>query len=40
MQELIRSQLKPEIQVFATPEDLTQAAATEFVQQVHQAIQA
>ncbi|BAY49966.1 6-phosphogluconolactonase (plasmid) [Scytonema sp. HK-05] len=40
MQELIRSQVKPEIQVFANPEALTQAAATKFVQQAHQAIQA
>ncbi|QDL06768.1 6-phosphogluconolactonase [Brasilonema octagenarum UFV-E1] len=40
MQELIRSQVKPEIQVFANAEALTQAAAAEFVQQAHQAIQA
>lgn len=40
MQELIRSQVKPEIRVFANPEALTQAAATEFVRQAQQAIQA
>lgn len=40
MQELIRSQVKPEIQVFANAEALAQAAASEFVQQAHQAIQA
>jgi 6-phosphogluconolactonase len=48
MQELVRSearrlrrsQVKPEIRVFANPEALTQAAAGEFVQQVQQAIQA
>jgi 6-phosphogluconolactonase len=40
MQELIRLQVKPEIQVFANPETLTQAAAAEFVQQANQAIQA
>jgi 6-phosphogluconolactonase len=40
MQELVRSHVKPEIQVFANPEALTQAAATEFVHQVNQAIQA
>ncbi|GAA6614743.1 6-phosphogluconolactonase [Scytonema sp. NUACC26] len=40
MQELTRSQVKPEIQVFANAEALTQAVATEFVRQAHQAIQA
>jgi 6-phosphogluconolactonase len=40
MQELMRSQVKPEIQVFANPEALTQAAAAEFVQQVQRAIKA
>jgi 6-phosphogluconolactonase len=40
MQELVRLQVKPEIQVFANPEALTQAAAAEFVRQVNQAIQA
>lgn len=39
MPELTRPQLKPEIQVFANPEVLTQAAATEFVRQANQAIQ-
>lgn len=39
MQKVTRSQLKPEIQVFANPKDLTQAAATEFVQQANRAIQ-
>jgi hypothetical protein len=37
MQELIRSQLKPEIQVFLNPEALTEAAAVEFVRQADQA---
>ncbi len=40
MQKLIRSQMKPEIQVFAKLEALTHAAATEFVQKTQQAIQA
>jgi 6-phosphogluconolactonase len=40
MQELTRSQVKPEIQIFAKPEALTQAAAAEFVEQANQAIQA
>lgn len=40
MQEVIRSQLKPEIQVFTNPETLTQAAADEFVRQAERAIQA
>jgi 6-phosphogluconolactonase len=40
MQEVMRSQLKPEIQVFTNPETLTQAAATEFVRQAERAIQA
>lgn len=39
MQEVIRSHVKPEIQVFANSETLTQAAADEFVQRVHAAIQ-
>jgi 6-phosphogluconolactonase len=47
MQEVMRSearrirrtQVKPEIQVFANPEALTQAAAAEFVRQANQAIQ-
>ena len=38
MQKVMQSHVKPEIQVFANPEALTQAAATEFVQQLHQAI--
>lgn len=40
MQEVIRPQVKPEIQVVANPKALTQAAATEFVRQAIQAIQA
>ena len=40
MQELIRSQLKHEIQVFPNPEALTEAAAVEFVRQADRAIQA
>ncbi|MBW4442022.1 MAG: 6-phosphogluconolactonase [Plectolyngbya sp. WJT66-NPBG17] len=40
MQELIRTQAKPSIQVFANPEALTWAAATEIVQLANQAIQA
>lgn len=40
MQKVVRSQVKPEIQVVANPEALTQAAATEFVHQAHQAHQA
>jgi hypothetical protein len=37
MQELIRSQPKPEFQVFTNPEALTEAAAVEFVRQANQA---
>jgi 6-phosphogluconolactonase len=40
MQELTRTQAKLDIQVFTNPEALTWAAATEFVQQANQAIQA
>jgi 6-phosphogluconolactonase len=40
MQKIIQSQVKPEIQVFLSPEALTQAAAVEFVRQANQAIQA
>ena len=40
MQELIRAQVKLEIQVYAEFEALTHAAATEFVQKIQQAIQA
>jgi 6-phosphogluconolactonase len=40
MQELSRSQVKPEIQIFAKLEALTYAAATEFVQKAQQAVQA
>jgi 6-phosphogluconolactonase len=39
MQEVMRSQVKPEIQVYPNPEALTRAAATEFVRQANQAIQ-
>lgn len=40
MQELIRLQAKPEIQVFANSEALTQTAAVEFVRRANQAIEA
>ena len=40
MPEVMQSHVKPEIQVFANPETLTQAAAAEFVRHVQQAIEA